>query len=38
MHIFAMLMDWFTLCARAYWLMVIGVFIWVIWYIVTKQD
>jgi hypothetical protein len=38
MHTFAMLLDWFTFFAGAYWLMVIGVFTWVIWRIVTKRD
>ena len=31
MHTFAMVIDWFTLCAGAYWLLVIGVFTWVVW-------
>jgi hypothetical protein len=31
MYTFAMLLDWFTLCAVAYWLVVIAVFTWVIW-------
>jgi hypothetical protein len=31
MYTFAMLLDWFTFFAGAYWLVVIGVFTWVIW-------
>jgi hypothetical protein len=31
MYTFAMLLDWFTFFAGAYWLVVIGVFTWVFW-------
>jgi hypothetical protein len=31
MYTFAMLFDWFTFFAGAYWLVVIAAFTWVIW-------
>jgi hypothetical protein len=38
MYTFAMLLDWFTVFALAYWVVVIGVFTWVIWCILRMRN